>query len=113
MSYSNATEVFNDLENRFKPDAAATLEAIFQFHITDAGDDQAADWLVRIDNGQCQVEPGTADEPTVTLKLSEQTWVELGKGEKGAIGAFMSGQIQAGGNVMLAQKLGPVFGFTL
>ncbi|MDT8408814.1 MAG: SCP2 sterol-binding domain-containing protein [Wenzhouxiangellaceae bacterium] len=113
MSYSNATEVFQDLENRFQASAAETLEAVFQFHITDIGGDQPADWVVRVENGSCKVEPGTAETPTVDLTLTEATWVDLGNGDKGALSAFMSGQIKAGGNVMLAQKLGPVFGFNL
>lgn len=113
MSYTNSADLFNDLENRFQASAAETLEAVFQFHITDIEGDGPADWMVRIDNGQCKVESGTAEQPTVTLTISEPLWLELGRGEKGALSAFMSGQIRAGGNVMLAQKLGPVFGFTL
>lgn len=113
MTYQTTTELFEDLENRFQADAAETLEATFQFHITDIDGDCPADWIVRVDNGSCKVEPGQADEPTVTMTISEPVWLELGRGEKGALSAFMSGQIKAGGNVMLAQKLGPVFGFNL
>ena len=113
MSYQTATELFKDLENRFEAGAAETLEAVFQFHITEIGGDQPADWIVRVDNGKCSVEPGQADDPSVTLTIAEPVWLELGRGEKGALSAFMSGQIKAGGNVMLAQKLGPVFGFNL
>lgn len=113
MSYTNATEVFNDLENRFQASAAETLEAVFQFHITESSGDQRVDWTVHVDNGTCKVEPGTAETPTVDLTLTEATWIELGNGDKGALSAFMSGQIKADGNVMLAQKLGPVFGFSL
>lgn len=113
MTYQTATDLFNDLENRFEASAAETLEAVFQFHITNISDDQPADWQVIVDNGQCRVEPGVSDNPTVTLTIEEPVWLELGRGEKGALSAFMSGQIKAGGNVMLAQKLGPVFGFTL
>jgi putative sterol carrier protein len=113
MTYQTATELFNDLENRFQASAAETLEAVFQFHITDITADQPADWMVKVDNGRCSVTSGTSDNPTVTLTISEPVWLELGRGEKGALSAFMSGQIKAGGNVMLAQKLGPVFGFNL
>jgi putative sterol carrier protein len=113
MTYQTATDLFNDLETRFESSAAETLEAIFQFHITDISGDQPADWMVKVDNGHCHVEAGKSDDPTVTLTISEPVWLELGRGEKGALSAFMSGQIKAGGNVMLAQKLGPVFGFNL
>ncbi len=113
MTYTTATELFQDLENRFQSSAAETLEATFQFHITDISGDQPADWQVIVDNGKCRVEAGTSDNPTVTLTITEPVWLELGRGEKGALSAFMSGQIKAGGNVMLAQKLGPVFGFNL
>jgi putative sterol carrier protein len=113
MTYQTTTDLFKDLENRFQSGAAETLEATFQFHITDIEGDQPADWLVKVDNGKCSVEPGKTDDPSVTLTIAEPVWLELGRGEKGALSAFMSGQIKAGGNVMLAQKLGPVFGFTL
>lgn len=113
MSYQSAREVFEDLENRFDSDAAEALEAVFQFHVTDSSGEDPAKWVVHIDNGSVNVWEGEHDEPTVTLSLTEDTWVDLGKGEKGAISAFMSGEIKASGNVMLAQKLGPVFGFSL
>lgn len=113
MTYQTASALFQDLENRFEASAAETLEAIFQFHITHLEGDQPADWLVKVDNGKCSVEPGKVDDPSVTLTIAESIWLELGRGEKGALSAFMAGQIKAGGNVMLAQKLGPVFGFNL
>lgn len=113
MSYQSAREVFEDLENRFDSDAAESLEAVFQFDISDSSGGDPAKWVVHVDNGTCKVWQGEHEEPTVNLSLTDQTWVELGNGEKGAISAFMSGEIKASGNVMLAQKLGPVFGFSL
>ncbi|WP_240776026.1 SCP2 sterol-binding domain-containing protein [Nitrincola schmidtii] len=96
--------VFSSMEQRFNAAAAGDLEAVFQYQITD-GDA----WAVTVENGQCKVEQLAHGEPTVTLTMDSQTLEEVMSGETDGMQAFMTGRIQADGDIMLATRLTSIF----
>ncbi|GAA3908981.1 hypothetical protein GCM10022228_19490 [Halomonas cibimaris] len=89
---------------RFDPEAARAMHEVFQFHFTDLGD-----YYLRIDDGTLAVEAGEHDDPSVSLSLSSDTLKRLMRGEISGMSAFMSGQLKATGNVMLATRLSRLF----
>lgn len=81
------------------------IDAVFQFNIT--GDD-GGQWVVDLTEGK--VHEGTADSPDCTIKVSDENFVKMVKGEVPGPQLFMTGQLEIAGNMGLALKLGEVLG---
>lgn len=96
--------IFSAMEQRFSSTAAGDLSAVFQYQISDA-----EPWNVTVDNGICKVEQGEHSDPTVTLTMDSQTLEEVMNGETDGMQAFMTGRIQADGDIMLATRLSSIF----
>lgn len=96
--------IFSAMEQRFSSAAAGDLSAVFQYQISDA-----EPWNVTVDKGTCKVEQGEHSEPTVTLTMDSQTLEEVMNGETDGMQAFMTGRIQADGDIMLATRLTSIF----
>lgn len=47
--------------------------------------------------------------PSVTLTMSGETWIGMVNKEVNGMQAFMSGQLKASGNIMLAQRIEQIF----
>lgn len=47
-------------------------------------------------------------KPNTTLTISDEDFVELAQGKLNPQTAFMKGKLKVSGNLMLAQKLGPL-----
>jgi putative sterol carrier protein len=106
MAFTNAKEIFDGMPQAFNPDAAQGLDAVFQFEITGDG---GGNWYVAIKDGQCEVKEGNHDAPSVTLTMSSETWVGMVNKEVNGMQAFMSGQLKASGDIMLAQRIEQLF----
>lgn len=100
----SVAETFAKLASHFNPQAAAGLDLVFQFNIED---DQSH--YVAVQNGQCKVEAGEHDDPSVTLITDSATFKGIVSGEVDGMQAFMAGQLRAEGDMMLAMKLGELF----
>jgi len=101
---ADMTEVFTDMQQCFDADSALGIEAELQFQI-----DQDSSWVVSIKDGQCNIVEAQAEEPDVTLKLDSATLVEVLSGETEGMEAFMEGQIEIEGDVILATRLAEIF----
>ena len=106
MAFTDVKEVFNNLPQVFNPEAAQGLDVVFQHEITGEG---GGSWHVIIRDGACQVVEGTHDAPNVTLSMSAETWLAIVNKETNGMQAFMSGQLKATGDIMLAQRIGQLF----
>lgn len=96
--------IFTQMEQQFNPAAAAGTDAIFQYEISDGGE-----WFVTVQDGNCAVAEGSSDDATVTLRMDSITLEEVMSGETDGMQAFMTGRIQADGDIMLATKLAVLF----
>ena len=106
MAFTDVKEVFGKMPEVFNPGAAQGLDAVFQFEITGDGE---GNWSVIIKDGACRVEEGTHDSPTVTLTMSGETWLGMVNKQVNGMQAFMSGQLKATGDIMLAQRIEQLF----
>lgn len=104
LEMSELQSIFTQMEQRFNPSAAEGTDAVFQYEISDAGN-----WVVTVQNSQCTIVEGDSDEATVTLRMDSATLEDVMSGETDGMQAFMSGQIQADGDIMLATKLAVLF----
>ena len=106
MTLTDVKEVFEKMPDVFNPNAAQGMDAVFQFEITGDG---GGDWSVIVKDGACQIQEGTHDSPTVTLTMSGETWLGMVNKEINGMQAFMSGQLKASGDIMLAQRIEQLF----
>ena len=97
-------EILSGLEDRFNADAAAGLDVVFQFNITD-GDP----FHIEVKDGAYDILEGTSDNPSVSLIADTDTFTGIMTGEINGMQAFMTGRLRTEGNMMLASKLGDLF----
>ncbi len=99
--------VLADFVKRFRPAAAENLKAVYQLHLTGDGGDS---WHLTIADQQCQLEPGRAGKPDVTITISVDDWNELVAGRLEPVGAYLSGRLGVSGDLTLATRLKSLFG---
>ena len=108
MAITDIKEVFIRMPEAFNASAAQGMDAVFQLDITGQG---GGKWHVVVRDGACQVNEGSHDTPNVTLTMSSETWLAIVNKELNGMQAFMSGDLQASGDIMLAQQIQQLFEF--
>jgi len=99
-------EIFANFQDSFKPEAAAGVDAVYQFSISGEG---GGEWNVSIAGGNCTVSEGTVDSPNCTVVTDANTWIDIVGKRIGSTEAFMSGKLKIKGDMGLAMKLEPIF----
>ena len=100
-------DAINLMEEHFNPDAAAGVDAIFQFDIS--GDDGGQYWL-EVKDQTVNVNEGKHDSPSITIKSTAENYLKLINGDLAPMSAFMQGKVKVDGNMGLAMKLQGMFG---
>ncbi|MGD2252591.1 MAG: SDR family NAD(P)-dependent oxidoreductase [Anaerolineales bacterium] len=98
--------VFEAMPERFKPEAAAGVEVVFQWNISGPG---GGNWVVEVKEGACKVEAGTHASPTTTLKMSEGDFMNLIEGKLPAMQAYTAGKLKIEGDLMKSQLVQKLF----
>jgi len=106
MALTDVKEVFDKMAEVFNANAAQGLDVVFQYEITGDG---GGSWNVVVKDGACQVNEGTHEGPSVTLTMSAETWLGIVNKQTNGMQAFMSGQLKATGDIMLAQRVEQLF----
>lgn len=96
--------VLDKLQARFDPQAAQGMDDVFQFNFSDEGS-----YFLVVKDGSLNVQTGEHDDPSVTLSMSSETLRGVMSGDISGMSAFMSGQLKATGNIMLATRLNSLF----
>jgi len=100
-------EAFDLMPEKFNADAAAGLNAMFQYRIEGEGGGQ---WYCTIADGACTMTEGTHDSPGVILTMAAPDFLDLVNGKLNGQMAFMAGKLKISGDMGLAMKLGALFG---
>ena len=82
----------------FDAQAAGDTDAVIQYQIS-----EPVYHVVR--NGEMAVHDGHADDPDVTVKISDENLVKLFRGDLNPMSAFMTGKVKVDGDMTLAQRL--------
>ncbi len=106
MALTDVKEVFDKMPEVFNANAAQGLDVVFQYEITGEG---GGNWSVIVKDGTCEVKEGSHDSPSVTLTMSSETWLGMVNKQVNGMQAFMSGQLKATGDIMLAQRIEQLF----
>jgi putative sterol carrier protein len=99
-------KLMSRMPNAFRPEKANGVSTVLQFHLTGA---EPGDWIATIQNGQCTVQKGVAENANLTLTADSQDYVDLFSGKSNAMQAFMTGKLKLAGDLMQAMKIPEYF----
>ena len=102
-----ARQLVESMPKYFKPEKAEGVSAVIQYHLSGEG---GGSWVIRIENGTCTVEEGTAENSHLTLRMDAEDYVDLITGKLDPMTAFMTGKLQLEGDFTLATRLQSFFG---
>jgi putative sterol carrier protein len=103
MEAKTAREFFEKvLSTKFKPEKAKYIDTVVQVNLTG---DNPSDWVITIREQKIQVRQGMTAEAVLTLKTTENTFLDLLKGKISIEKAFFSGKINFKGDITTALKL--------
>lgn len=94
----NATELLNKMPLAVKPEAIDGMDCTVQLNISRPS-------YVRINDGVCSVHEGVAEEPDVSLTMSDDNLIALMTGKLSGVMAFMTGKLKVEGDLMLAKEI--------
>jgi putative sterol carrier protein len=94
-------QVFAGMVDSFNPAKAAGQEATVQYEIS--APDGTHEWAMRIAGGACQVEPGRAESPRVTIRIGLGDFLRLITGKANGMQLFMTGKLKVSGDLFFAQ----------
>ena len=99
-------EVFSAMPASFQKDAAAGMNAVYQYDIT--GDD-GGKWYAAIKEGELEVVKGEHENPNITLTMADEDYLAMITGTLDGQAAFMTGKLKIKGDMSLAMKLESIF----
>ncbi len=93
-----ARELLARMPELIDADKVADTEAVIQYDISEPT-------YQVLKGGALTVHQGQAENPDLTIQISDDNLVKLFRGELNPMTAFMTGKLKVKGNVVLAQKL--------
>jgi putative sterol carrier protein len=93
-----AKELLRQMPDALDPEAAANTDAVIQYEISDPTYQVLRD-------GKLTVYDGRAENPDLTVSISDDNLVRLFRGELNPMSAFMTGKLKVKGDMGLAQRL--------
>jgi putative sterol carrier protein len=94
-------QVFAGMAESFNPAKATGQQATVQYEI--GAPDGTHEWAMRIADGACEVEPGRADSPRVTIRMGLGDFLRLITGQANGMQLFMTGKLKVSGDLFFAQ----------
>ena len=102
---TSVAEAVQAMKAKFNPAAAAGLDLVFGFNITD----EDKQYALIVKDGTCDLQEGENPDANVTLVMDSETLKGIVSGETDGMQAFMGGKLRAEGDMMLAMKLSELF----
>ncbi|HEY3358059.1 MAG TPA: SCP2 sterol-binding domain-containing protein [Polyangia bacterium] len=106
MSDMTPKEYFAAMPAAFRPDAAARLNATYQFELSGPG---GGTWFVQIRDGALAVGEGAQPNPDVVLRAAAKDYVAIAEGRMSAVLALALRKFKISGSLPLAMKLEKLF----
>lgn len=100
--------VFGRMPGAFQKDRASGVDVVFQYHIVGPA---GGEWYVTIKGGTCEVKTGEHAQPTTTIMMSDEDFLNLINGKLKAMQAYTSGKLKIQGDIMKSQLIEKLFKF--
>jgi putative sterol carrier protein len=95
-------QVFAGMQQAFNPSKAGDQRATIQYEI--GAPDGNHNYAMRIADGRCEVERGTAENPRVTIRVGLPEFLRLVTGKANGVQLFMTGKLKVSGDLFFAQS---------
>ena len=105
-SFESIARALEELPRTVDPKKLAGMTMTTHFHLS--GSD-AADWILRVDDGNLSVARGTPDKADLTLTASSDALLAMFNGTLNPVSAYMLGRIKVEGDLTRAMRLQAIF----
>ena len=102
MEDPTVEQIIKGMPSRFVPDAAKGLNIVLQFKLSGEG---GGDYFAVIKDDACTLYEGEHSEPTLTMRMSAQTYIDMVMGRITGQKAFFLRKLRYEGPISLAIKL--------
>lgn len=102
MNDPTIQQIIDGMPERFDPKAAMNVDAVLQFVLSG---EQAREFYAIIKNGTCRLENGHHQNPSMTMKMSDQTYVDMVMGRITGQQAFFKRKLTFDGPINLAIRI--------
>jgi len=99
-------QIIEGMPSRFDAKAAGDVDVVIQFRLSG---DQGCDFFADIAHGKCAVGDGIHPNPTCTMKLSAETYVDMVMCRITGQQAFFTRRLRYEGPIALAVRLNRFF----
>lgn len=106
----SARKFFERVEVCADPESAGITDAVVQF-VLDGTDDGVLYCMIR--KGKAKVHTGYHELPDVVIRTTLQEWIMLSLGKIGPFRAYLSGNLEVKGDIVLAQRILKFFRSTM
>ncbi|HZD02204.1 MAG TPA: SCP2 sterol-binding domain-containing protein [Actinomycetes bacterium] len=95
-------QVFAGMQAAFNPSKAGDQQATIQYEISVP--DGTRSYAMRVADGRCEIERGTAESPRVTIRTGLVDFLRLITGKVNGVQLFMTGKLKVSGDLFFAQS---------
>jgi putative sterol carrier protein len=95
-------QLFAGMQASFNPSKAGDQQATIQYEI--GLPDGPRQYAMRIADGRCEIERGTAESPRVTIRIGLVDFLRLVTGKANGVQLFMTGKLKVSGDLFFAQS---------
>ncbi len=99
-------DLFDKMPAAFVPEKAQGVNATVQIELS--GEDGGT-WVVNIADGKAAVSQEPVENPTMTLAMDAQDYMDMVSGKLNPMNAFMQGKVKLKGDMGLAMKFQNMF----
>lgn len=83
------------LPGKLNPSNVQGISCVYQFNITEGHPGQ---YWVKIQDGKCTTGKGKASNPSITINVKEQLWLDIASGKTNGTTAYLTKKFSAEGN---------------
>jgi len=103
-----AKGVFERIPEAFQAEKASGVDVVFQFVLSGSG---GGTWHVKVQGGKCEAKEGPHEKPTTTIRMADEDFVKLIRGELNSMKAYTTGKLKIEGDLMKSQLIEKIFKF--
>ena len=102
-------EIFRQMPERLDQERASDIEAVVEWRIVDPKTREQDIWQLILRDGNAEVQPGPAEDPTVTMEVGAIDFMRLITGGANGPKLFLFGRLKVRGNLVLAARMPGLF----
>jgi len=97
------------MPDRLDRERASNIEAVVEWRIVDHQTREHDIWQLILRDGAAEVQPGPAEDPTVTMEIGAVDFMRLITGGAQGPKLFLFGRLKVRGNLVLAARMPTLF----